>query len=150
MPIITTRGEYALRTLLDLALQNPAEMHKAGAIAKRTKIPPKFLEAILNQLKSGGFVSSKRGVDGGYTLARPADRIYLGDVLQIVEGAGLLSTHCPSKKEDNRCSSACTCGMYGLWSQLAEAVAGVLHNRTIQDLKNEYLANQNLTASYQI
>ncbi|MGH7145450.1 MAG: RrF2 family transcriptional regulator [Planctomycetota bacterium] len=150
MPIITTRGEYALRTLLDLALQDPTGMHKAGAIAKRTKIPPKFLEAILNQLKSGGFISSKRGVDGGYMLARPADRIFVGDVMQVVEGTGLIAKRCPSKKDDDKCSAACTCGMFGMWSRLADAVAGVLHKTTIQDLKQEYLATQNLTASYQI
>ncbi|HTL52540.1 MAG TPA: Rrf2 family transcriptional regulator [Planctomycetota bacterium] len=150
MPIITTRGEYALRTLLDLALQNPSEMHKAGAIARRTKIPAKFLEAILFQLRSGGFITSKRGVDGGYMLARPADRIYLGDVVQVIEGASILGKHCPSKADDNQCSAACTCGMFGLWSKLSSAVAEILHKTTIQDLKQEYLANQNLTASYQI
>lgn len=150
MPIITTRGEYALRTLLDLAMQNPTEMHKAGAIARRTKIPAKFLEAILFQLRSGGFITSKRGVDGGYMLARPADRIYLGDVVAVVEGASLLAVHCPSKTDDNKCSAACSCGMFGVWSELSTAVAEILHKKTIQDLKQEFITNQNLTTSYQI
>src|SRR5277367_6147254 len=84
---ISVKGEYALQALLDLASQPPGTPVKIGAIAKRQKIPQKFLELILAGLKQGGFVESRRGAEGGYLLARAAESITVGEVLRYVEGA---------------------------------------------------------------
>ena len=69
---ISVKGEYALEALFDLAQQRPGEPVKIADIARRRKIPQKFLELILAGLKQGGFVESRRGAEGGYLLARPA------------------------------------------------------------------------------
>ena len=70
---ISVKGEYALHALFDLALQKPGEPIKIADIARRQKIPQKFLELILAGLKHGGFVESRRGAEGGYLLARAID-----------------------------------------------------------------------------
>lgn len=83
---ISVKGEYALKALFDLALQRSTEPVKIADIARRQKIPQKFLELILAGLKQAGLVESRRGAEGGYLLARPADSISVGDVLRVVEG----------------------------------------------------------------
>src|SRR5271166_4490352 len=83
---ISVKGEYALQAIFDLALQSPGEPVKIADIARRQEIPQKFLELILASLKQGGFVESRRGAEGGYLLARPAESITVGDVLRFVEG----------------------------------------------------------------
>ena len=75
---ISVKGEYALHAIFDLALQRPGEPVKIADIARRQKIPQKFLELILAGLKQGGFVESRRGAEGGYLLARPPDQITVG------------------------------------------------------------------------
>src|SRR5580700_7205964 len=82
---ISVKSEYALLAIFDLAMQSPGELVKIADIAGRQKIPQKFLELILASLKKGGFVESRRGAEGGYKLARPADQITVGQVLKYVE-----------------------------------------------------------------
>src|SRR6266581_838813 len=83
---ISVKGEYALHAVFDLSTQTPGQPVKIADIAKRQKIPQKFLELILASLKQGGFVESRRGAEGGYLLARPADSVTVGEVLRYVEG----------------------------------------------------------------
>src|ERR1044071_806697 len=83
---ISVKGEYALQALFDLASQTPGEPVRIADIARRQKIPQKFLELILASLKQGGFVESRRGADGGYLLTRSAEQLTVGDVLRFVEG----------------------------------------------------------------
>jgi Rrf2 family protein len=84
---VSVKGQYALQALLDLTLQETHEPVKIAAIARRQRIPQKFLELILATLKQGGFVDSRRGVEGGYFLARAPDRISVGEVLRFVAGS---------------------------------------------------------------
>ena len=83
---ISVKGEYALQAIFDLAMQRQGEPVNIADIANRQKIPQKFLELILAGLKQGGFVESRRGAEGGYLLARPADSLTVGEVLRFVEG----------------------------------------------------------------
>src|ERR1035438_9633236 len=82
----SVKGEYALQAILDLASRRAGEPIRIADIAQRQKIPQKFLELILASLKQGGFVESRRGAEGGYLLARPADSITVGEVTRFVEG----------------------------------------------------------------
>ena len=84
---ISSKGRYALQALFDLASQSTNEPIKIASIAKRQKIPRKFLESILSSLKQGGFVESHRGVAGGYNLARLPEAITVGEVLRFVDGS---------------------------------------------------------------
>ena len=82
---ISVKSEYALLAVFDLSLQPPGEPVKIADVARRQKIPQKFLELILAGLKQGGFVESRRGAEGGYRLAKPANEITVGEVLRFVE-----------------------------------------------------------------
>src|SRR5712671_1750611 len=82
---ISVKSEYALLAVFDLALQAQDDPVKIADIARRQKIPQKFLELILASLKQGGFVESRRGAEGGYRLARPAEQITIGQVLGFIE-----------------------------------------------------------------
>ena len=83
---ISVKGEYALQAIFDLAANSGPEPVKIAEIARRQKIPQKFLELILASLKQGGFVESRRGAEGGYMLAKRAESISVGEVLHFVEG----------------------------------------------------------------
>ena len=83
---ISSKDDYALRALFDLAQQQPDIPIRIAKISERQQIPQKFLELILAELKRGGFVKSWRGVNGGYSLSRPADRLTVGEVLRFVKG----------------------------------------------------------------
>ena len=82
---ITARVDCAVRALVELAADGP-ELVKADALSNAQSIPPKFLEAVLADLRRGGLVSSRRGPDGGYWLARPAGEITVADVIRTLEG----------------------------------------------------------------
>jgi Rrf2 family transcriptional regulator, cysteine metabolism repressor len=82
---ISVKADYALLAILDLALQPAGEPVRIADIARRQKIPQKFLELILASLKQGGFVESRRGAEGGYLLARPAEAITVGEVLRFID-----------------------------------------------------------------
>jgi Rrf2 family transcriptional regulator, cysteine metabolism repressor len=82
---VSTKGYYALQALFDLASQRSDEPVKIASIAKRQRIPQKFLELILASLKQGGFVESRRGAEGGYYLARLPETITVGQVLRFIE-----------------------------------------------------------------
>lgn len=82
---ITARVDYAVRTLLELAAAGEAPA-KAEGLARAQRIPHKFLEAVLGDMRRGGLVHSRRGPEGGYWLARPADEISIADIIRTVEG----------------------------------------------------------------
>jgi Rrf2 family protein len=131
---ISVKGEYALQALFDLALQRPGEPIKIAEIAQRQKIPQKFLELILAGLKQGGFVESRRGAEGGYLLARPAESITIGEVLRFVEGAQ------PSKARQRREQES---PFNGVWQRVDEAISGILDKTTFGDLRREWNEKQN-------
>lgn len=83
---ITARVDYAILAVFELALRPPGERVQARDIAECQKIPLRFLEQILNQLKKAGLVTSTRGKTGGYVLGKPPSRISLKDILEAVEG----------------------------------------------------------------
>jgi Rrf2 family protein len=82
---ISAKADYAIRAALELAAADDPPL-KRDEIAEPQKIPVKFLETILAELKHAGIVSSQRGADGGYSLARPAKDITLGEILRVIEG----------------------------------------------------------------
>jgi Rrf2 family cysteine metabolism transcriptional repressor len=126
---ISVKGEYALQAIFDLALQSPGDPVKIADIARRQKIPQKFLELILASLKQGGFVESRRGAEGGYRLARPADQITVGSVLTFVE----------SGKQRKRATSD---GFFDLWQRVDGAVSKILDHTTFADLARKWKESQ--------
>jgi Rrf2 family protein len=83
---LSNKGRYAVRALFDIAFYNAGGPTQVKDIAEREGIPPRFLEQIFQDLKRAGIVGSKRGPQGGYSLARPSGEIRLGDVVRALEG----------------------------------------------------------------
>jgi Rrf2 family protein len=131
---ISVKGEYALLAIFDLASQRSREPTKIADIARRQKIPQKFLELILAGLKQGGFVESRRGAEGGYLLARSAESITVGEVLRFVEGPQQ-SKGRPRKKGDSAFSE--------MWQQVDLAVSEVIDKTTFADLLRAWTDKQN-------
>jgi Rrf2 family cysteine metabolism transcriptional repressor len=127
--IISVKGEYALQAIFDLALQSPGDPVKIADIARRQKIPQKFLELILASLKQGGFVESRRGAEGGYRLARPADQITIGAVLTFVEGG---------KQRKRPTSDA----FFDLWQRVDGAISKILDQTTFAELARKWKESQ--------
>ncbi len=88
---LSKKGRYAVRALFDIAFYNEGQPTQVKDIAERQSIPPRFLEQIFQDLKRAGIVASKRGPQGGYNLARAADRIGIGDVVRALEGPIVLA-----------------------------------------------------------
>ena len=100
---LSLRGEYALRALLVLGLNYDQPLVRIQSISDQQKIPKRFLEQILNDLKSAGFVQSRRGVAGGYRLAKRPEEITLAAVVRHIEGA-LAPVSCVSEQFYEKCS----------------------------------------------
>ena len=129
---ISQKCYYAIRAVFELAKAPSGRAVKIGEIAERQQIPVKFLEAILGQLKQGGFVESRRGAEGGYLLLRPAGGITMGDLIRYVEGP----LH-PVKCADGRggCGQPPGDCIFGpVWAAAEKALAEVYDGVTFQHL----------------
>ena len=103
MPMsVSSKCYYAIRAIYALAEHGGSDTMKIAEIAEKELIPIRFLEVILGQLKGGGFVQSRRGAEGGYQLARPADRITVGEVMRYVDGP-IAPVDCVSQSRPKEC-----------------------------------------------
>lgn len=132
---INQKCQYALRAIFELAKRKSASPCKIGAIADAQGIPVKFLENILSNLKCGGFVISSRGKDGGYSLARSADEITVGQIIRFVQGS-LAPVECTGSDSDF-CAFASDCVFHPLWEKARIALEEVYDGTTISDLVKE-------------
>jgi Rrf2 family protein len=133
--MISQKAKYALRALIALARQPPDKPIFIGDIAESQKIPKKFLEQILLDLKRHGLVASKRGKAGGYGLLRPADTISFGEVLRLVDGP-IAPLPCLSKMAYRRCADCkdeAGCEVRRVFAHVAAATRDVLDRTTIAD-----------------
>jgi len=131
---ISVKGEYALQAIFDLASQGTSEPVRIADIAKRQKIPQKFLELILASLKHGGFVESRRGAEGGYMLARTAEAITVGEVLRFVEGPQTGKGH-PRRRADTPFTD--------MWQRVDRAVSDIIDKTTFAELLRAWTERQN-------
>ncbi len=124
---ISIKGKYALRAVFELARSGDPEPIKIARIASAQRIPQKFLETILAQLKQGGYLASRRGADGGYYLARSPDQITVGEILRHVDGS-MRSTGRPFADE------LADSPFPELWSRVERALSSVVDRTTFADL----------------
>src|SRR6185436_5400617 len=132
---LSVRGEYALRALIVLG-QNPGEsVVPIQTISTAQNIPKRFLEQILNDLKSAGIVESKRGITGGYRLKMPADRITLAEVIRHIEGP-LAPVSCVSERFYEKCSCPDEerCAIRSVMKEARDAIVRIMEHTTLADL----------------
>lgn len=131
---ITKKGEYAMRALVDLALNYKKGLRQIQDIVRDEAIPEKFLEQILIILKNAGFIQSKRGVGGGYFLNKSPDEISLGDVIRLVDGP-LSPLGCVNTEHIN-CPKEITCGIRSVMLDVTNAATEILDRVTLAEVCN--------------
>ncbi|PTY06540.1 Rrf2 family transcriptional regulator [Opitutaceae bacterium EW11] len=134
---LSKRGEYGLRALIDIGLARELgrDLLQLNELASNEKIPVKFLEQILIDLKQGGFLESVRGKYGGYRLSRPAKEIIIGQVVRFLDGP-LAPIGCVSQTAYERCScpDEAHCGLRMLMLDVRNAIAAILDRYTLADV----------------
>lgn len=135
---ISTRGRYALRLMLDLALNDKDQYITIKSISERQEISGKYLEQIISVLSRSGYVKSVRGAQGGYKLAKPAEEYTVGMILRLIEGS-LAPVACMDD-DPNQCVRCGKCATLGVWEKINKAVSDVVDNVTLADLAEEQRA----------
>lgn len=143
---ISTKGRYAVRVMLDLALNNTGECIKVKEIASRQGLSEKYLEQIIAVLNKAGYVKSVRGAQGGYRIAREPKDYTVGMILRLTEGS-LAPVSCLDIGADE-CDRCDTCETLEVWKELYQAVNDVVDNITLADLvEKRHKRMQNLDYS---
>ena len=137
---ISTKGRYATRVMLDLALHDTGECIKAKDIAARQGISEKYLEQIISILNKAGYVKSVRGAQGGYRLAKAPKEYTVGMILRLTEGS-LAPVACLKDGAD-ACERWDTCETLDVWRDLYGAINQVVDGVTIADLAEKARWNQ--------
>lgn len=128
---ITYRGDYALKAILDLAL-NYGKVVTIHELARRTDMPIKFLEQVLLDLKRGGFVQSRRGKIGGYLLGKHPSQIKLGEVVRFIDGP--IEPIACVEKDYSGCSDIYKCVFRKTWHEVSKVISHIIDNITFEDL----------------
>lgn len=147
---ISFKGDYALKTILDLAQYHKQGLVQISDIAKRQDIPLKYLEQILLVLKGAGYVQSKRGPEGGYLLSKMPKEITLGEIVRLMEGPTSPIT-CVSRSAYNKCNDERKCPFRGIWLEVKESIDKIVDNTTFEDMiKRVEEMKRKTTADYSI
>ena len=148
--MVSQKCQYAIRAVFELAKRNGQGPIKINDIAAAQAIPLRFLEVILNQLRRGSFVQSRRGVNGGYLLARKSDQVTVGEIVWFMEGPQV-PVACLTEEAVSRCSLNGNCVFMGMWKKAAEAVSDVYSRISFQDLvEDEASMKKNASLTYSI
>jgi Rrf2 family protein len=137
---ITSKSEYAIKALVELAIdyERGNAVTLINDVARRKKIPQKYLEQILLSLKNAGLLVSKRGAGGGYSLSRPPENISLGEIIRAVEGT-LAPVKCVSTATDSSCPDKYDCGLYSVMLEVKDAVSGILDGTSLREVARRSL-----------
>ena len=143
---LSTKGKYGLRAFIDLAASGEGQPVSILSIAQRQEISISYLEKLMAMLKKAGLVESVRGVNGGYTVARPMDEISVGDVLRALEGY-LAPVECAGIEsgQASQCSGSSQCVSKIVWKRINDSINDTVDSIYIGELVREskgLLANQ--------
>lgn len=130
---ISSKGDYATRAMQDLALNYGKGPIQIDDVARRQHLPVRYLEQILLSLKRAGFLESKRGVTGGYYLAKHPREITLGAVIRVMEGP-IIPIFCVGSGKREVCIEEPHCSLRDIWTDVRDAVAKILDHTTLEDL----------------
>ncbi len=128
---ISTKGRYALRVMIDIAINSNGNYITIKEIAKRQDITNKYLEQIVSLLNKAGFLDSARGNAGGYKLTKQPKEYVIGDILRATEG-DLTPIYCLT--QEGRCSRKHDCKTYSFWNGLDNVITEYVNSKTLEDL----------------
>ena len=130
---VSKKGEYGLRALCHLAERHGEGVVQIREIARLESIPSKFLEGILLQMKAAGIVRSRRGIDGGYALARPPEEIVLAEVIRLLDGP-LAPMGSAAELRELMHRSPRHAGFYEVLMEVRNAAAAILDRTTLKEV----------------
>ncbi len=146
--MLTNKGKYGLKALVDLAGLEPGQTAFVTDIATRNNIPKKFLDTILLELRNNGFLRSKKGPNGGYALSKPADEIMIGQVIRALDGP-LAPIRCASRTAFEACDDCrdpASCQIRISMTQVRDAMAAVLDTMSLTQFVASEQPGQDLVA----
>ena len=132
--MVSTKGRYALRVVLDLAEHNSGEYVPLSEISTRQEISMKYLEIIVKSLVQGKLLEGQRGKGGGYRLTRPLNEYFIGEILELTEGT--LATVACLDNGANICPREEKCKTLVMWKKYDSMVHDFFYNITVEDLMN--------------
>jgi len=138
---ISTKGRYALRLMLDIALNSHGHAVSLRDVSRRQGISDKYLEQIVTPLSRAGLVRSVRGAGGGYLLTRAPEEYTVGDILRPLEG-DLAPVECAT--DTAYCDRCAECVTLELWQEIHQAVSNVVDRTTLADLVERARKKQTL------
>lgn len=136
---ISTKGQYALQMMLDLAINDTGEYITIKSIAQRQSLSEKYLEQIINMLSRAGFVKSIRGAKGGYRLCGQTKDITVGNILRTIEGSLAPVDRLDSGEAADTLEEECL--LTAVWSKMNDAINNVVDHVTLDDLVKLYQGN---------
>lgn len=138
---VTTRGQYGVRALFELAMRPDSEPVPLREIAQRQGLPENYLEQLMAPLRKAGIVRSVRGAHGGYLLAKDPDDISVGDILRVLEGP-MTPVDCgaPGDSTDGYCADGESCVICDVWNQVRDAINQVIDGITLAELRDKEIA----------
>ncbi|MBX3598324.1 MAG: Rrf2 family transcriptional regulator [Rhizobiaceae bacterium] len=136
--MLTRKGKYGLKAMVDLASLPAGQLAFINDIAQRNKIPKKFLDAILVELRNAGLVQSRKGKDGGYRLARPPEEIRIGHIVRVLDGP-LAPIPCASRTRYERCEDCDEdiCHVRHVMLDVRNAISEILDNKSLSQMRDE-------------
>ena len=133
---LSTKGRYGLRAFIDLAVWGEERPVSLTSIAARQEISVSYLEQLMAKLKTAGLVSSVRGANGVYTVARPVEEISVGDVLRALEG-DITPVECAGIGSSQQCSSSSQCVSKIVWKRINDSINDTVDSIYIGELVRE-------------
>jgi Rrf2 family cysteine metabolism transcriptional repressor len=135
---LSTKGRYATRSMLELALRNGDAPVRLENISSAQKISLKYLSRLMAAIAAAGLVTSRRGRNGGYSLAKSPSDIRILDILLAVEGP---VRPAPCVDDSSRCRESDVCAPHQVWTKVRDAVTDVLSEVTLEDLVEKHRKN---------
>lgn len=133
---LSTRGHYGLKAMFDLALNYGPNPIPLKNVAERQNISEHYLERLIATLRKNGLVTSVRGSQGGYLLARPPSEINVGDIIRVLEGP-IAPLECVSEVDPSQCDQSDFCITRLVWARVRDCIAGVLDSISLADMCRE-------------
>lgn len=135
---VSLKCQYALRATFELARRYPSSaVSTVAEVARVQRIPVRFLEQILAKLRTGGYVTSRRGKQGGYVLGMAPGNLTVGEVIRFMEGPDD-TVQCLSSPEGSHCPTQGGCVFRGFWERARDAIGQVVDGTTFQDLVDQH------------